>query len=41
MKVSSHFCAPVAVLVMKKLNMHVGVYEALVKYFFSYFISGG
>jgi hypothetical protein len=41
MKVSSHFCVPVAVLVVKKLNVHDGVYEALVKYFFSYIISGG
>jgi len=41
MKVSSHFCAPVAVLVLKKLNMHDGAYEALVKYYFSCIISGG
>jgi hypothetical protein len=41
MKVSSRFCAPVAVLVLKKLNMRDGVYEALVKYYFSYIINGG
>jgi len=41
MKVSSHFCSPVAVLLAKKLNMHDGAYEALVKYSFSYIISGG
>lgn len=34
MKVSSHFCSPVAVLVVKKLNMHDGAYEVLVKQLF-------
>jgi hypothetical protein len=41
MKVSSHFCAPYAVLLVKRLNMHDGAYEALVKYFFSCIINGG